>query len=164
MLCTLSYFFACVYGYIIPPFSSFGMIFCKRYFLCPRRSRHGLRGPGSEKIMSMWWQNNGPDAHRPGRCYFADGWIMQRFGRGILTGKGPIVFRQEISQFFHIQFLLASIQVPVKSPWRTTYNSRSVWRTASQKMSFSWSIPPLSFVIFKYLFVFPSDVFIVAHI
>ena len=36
------------------------------------------------------------------------------------------------------------LDIPAKSPWRTTYSSRSAGWTASQGMSFSWSVPPLS--------------------
>ena len=69
------------------------------------------KGKMSRGIEAATKRQPGRAVHRPGRFYFADGWIRQRFGRGFSTGKGPIVLRQEISQLFHHQFLLASIWV-----------------------------------------------------
>ena len=53
--------------------------------------------------------------HVRAAAYFGDGWITQSLERAISTGEDPVVFRQEISQLFHRQFLLILVWVsPLK--------------------------------------------------
>ena len=103
--------------------------------------------------------------HVRAAAYFGDGWITQSLERAISAGEGSVVFRQEISQLFHRQFLLILVWAsPLKVHGERLVIAGQHSGQLLKKCLFHGQI--LHFLLFcsGICCVFPLDVFIIAQV